>query len=170
MSELTFILGGARSGKSFFAEKMASKAKKVVYIATAEALDDEMRTRIENHKRERALNWVTLEAPDDLMETLRQIDSGVDVVIVDCLTLYISNLMRKFSEKEVFDDISKALNVVNNFKGKVIFVSNEVGLSIVPNNKLARDYRDILGKVNQLVAEAAKEVYLMVAGIPMKVK
>ena len=170
MSEIILILGGARSGKSNFTEKIAREAKKIVYIATAEALDDEMRVRIENHKRERPSSWRTIEAPNGLTEPIRQIESDVDLIIIDCLTVYISNQMASFSKKKIFGDISENLDLLIKLKGKVLLVSNEVGMGIVPDNKMARDYRDILGKVNQMVAETAKEVYLMVAGIPMKVK
>lgn len=170
MSELTLILGGARAGKSNFAEKVAREAGRVVYIATAEALDDEMRERIENHKKGRSLDWETIESPNNLMESIRQIDSDVDLIIIDCLTVYISNLLARFSGEEILKNVSEALNALNDFDGKTIFVSNEVGAGIVPDNKMARDYRDVLGKTNQIVAEAAKEVHLMVAGIPVKIK
>jgi len=170
MSELTLILGGARAGKSNFAEKVAREAGRVVYIATAEALDDEMRERIENHKKGRSSDWETIESPNNLTESIRQIDSDVDLIIIDCLTVYISNLLARFSRKEILKNVSEALNALNDFDGKTIFVSNEVGAGIVPDNKMARDYRDVLGKTNQMVAEAAKEVHLMVAGIPVKIK
>lgn len=170
MSEITLILGGARSGKNNFAEKVAQGANKVVYIATAEALDDEMRERIENHKEERPSSWKTIEAPNDLTKSIRQINSKVDMVIIDCLTIYTSNLIVKFSKKEVLKNIADMLSFLNNLDCKIIFISNEVGMGIVPDNKMARDYRDILGKINQRVAEVAKEVYLMVAGIPVKIK
>ncbi|HDP70058.1 MAG TPA: bifunctional adenosylcobinamide kinase/adenosylcobinamide-phosphate guanylyltransferase [Actinobacteria bacterium] len=170
MSELTLILGGVRAGKSDFAEKVAQVGNRIVYIATAEVLDEEMRKRIENHKRRRSPDWETIESPDDLTESIRQIGSNVDVIIIDCLTVYISNLLAKFSEEEILKNVSEMLNVLNNFNGKTIFVSNEVGMGIVPDNKLARDYRDVLGRTNQMVAKAAKEVYLLVAGIPVKIK
>ncbi len=170
MSELTLILGGVRAGKSNFAEKVAREEGRVVYIATAEALDEEMRERIENHKKRRPSCWKTIESPNNLTESIRQIDSDVDVIIIDCLTVYISNLLTKFSEEEILKNISEVLNVLNDFDGKTIFVSNEVGTGIVPDNKMARDYRDVLGKTNQMVAEAAKDVHLMVAGIPIRIK
>jgi len=170
MSELTLILGGVRAGKSNFAEKVAREAGRVVYIATAEALDEEMRERIENHKKRRPSGWKTIESPNNLTESIRQIDSDVDVIIIDCLTVYISNLLAKLSEEEILKNVSEVLNALNDFDGKTIFVSNEVGTGIVPDNKMARDYRDVLGKTNQMVAEAAKEVYLMVAGIQVKIK
>lgn len=170
MSDLILILGGARSGKGIFAERMTEGFKKVAYLATAEALDEEMRERIENHKKQRPGSWVTLEVPHNLVEAFRRIDSDTEVVVVDCLTLYISNQMTRFSEEEIVEKVSELLDLLGAFRGRVIFISNEVGMGIVPEYKMGRDYRDILGKVNQVIAEAAGEVYLMVAGIPLKVK
>ncbi|MDI6892852.1 MAG: bifunctional adenosylcobinamide kinase/adenosylcobinamide-phosphate guanylyltransferase [Actinomycetota bacterium] len=170
MSDLILILGGARSGKGIFAEKMVKSFKKVAYLATAEALDEEMLERIENHKKQRPGSWVTLEVPHNLVEAFRRIDSDTEAVVVDCLTLYISNQMTRFSEEEILEEVSELLDSLETFRGRVIFVSNEVGMGIVPAYRMGRDYRDILGKVNQVIAEVAGEVYLLVAGIPWRLK
>jgi adenosylcobinamide kinase/adenosylcobinamide-phosphate guanylyltransferase len=165
---LTLILGGARSGKSRYAEQLAASASDVVFIATAEALDDDMAARIARHRADRPSYWNTIEAPLDLAGAIASASSGT-TIIVDCLTLWASNVL--------FADVDRAaektaewLDVASRHRGDVIVVSNEVGLGIVPDNALARQYRDLLGRMNQQVAAAADDVVLLVAGIPMHIK
>ncbi len=169
MANLILILGGVRSGKSKFAEKLASSGKKVAYIATAQVLDEEMRIKIENHKNNRPKEWLTLEAPHNLKDVLSKLDKSVDMVVIDCLTVYVANLMG-LEEDKVFSEIKDMLKIIKDLNSKIIMVSNEVGMGVVPPYESGRKYRDMLGQANQIVAEAADEVYLMVAGIPVKVK
>ncbi|QUW02283.1 bifunctional adenosylcobinamide kinase/adenosylcobinamide-phosphate guanylyltransferase [Chloracidobacterium validum] len=178
--ELVFILGGARAGKSHLAQKLAqSKAEQtgssVCFIATAEALDEDMQARIVRHREERPATWRTIEEPRALAAAYAQAaDAGV--VLVDCLTLLVSNWLMTMPDAEA--DCLKAIETtlaafLQTFSRRhqtVIVVSNEVGLGIVPDNALARRYRDLLGNVNQTVAAAATEVYFVVAGLPWRIK
>lgn len=161
-----FVIGGARSGKSSFAVKLAERhGGRRTYIATAEALDHEMEERIRKHKDERGPFWETIEEPKDIVGNL---DRG-GVVLIDCVTLWLSNLLGAGLDDGAV--ITEAKRLVKGFAGKdVIAVSNELGLGIVPENKLARRFRDIAGKVNQILAEKADEVYFVAAGIPLKMK
>ncbi len=174
-SRLFFITGGARSGKSDFALKLAELIKgKRLYIATAEALDDEMTERIKKHKKERGNNWDTFEEPIKIADVIKR-NKRYDVILLDCLTLWISNLMHKKAGVRgqgpgVRKAIKELITACKKPKANIIIVSNEVGLGIVPDNKLARQFRDIAGMANQKIAEAADEVYFMVSGIPMRVK
>jgi len=173
--ELVLILGGARAGKSTFALKMANGiSERICFVATAEALDDEMKRRIKNHREERPANWSTVEEPRDLGLAMQQTGES-EVVIVDCLTLFVSNWMMAETDADKMN--LKVLDAVNNFlkttsasNQTVICVSNEVGLGVVPDNALGRLYRDTLGRVNQLGAAAADRVYLVVAGLPLQIK
>lgn len=173
--KVVFIIGGARSGKSRFAQELAKKmSQKVLFIATGQALDEEMKARIEEHKKSRPSSWRTLELSEGLGKCLKAQIGDAEVVIVDCLTLLVSNLFSgedtAQSEKRVMSEIESLLDCINNFPASFVIVSNEVGMGIVPENRLARYYRDLLGKVNQLVAEKADDIYLMVAGIPLRLK
>src|SRR3989337_695808 len=175
-SRLIFILGGARSGKSVYALKLAeSIVGKRLYLATAEALDDEMAERIKKHKRGRGNNWTTIEEPVRIADVIAK-DKKHDVILLDCLTLWISNLIHEESgvrsqESEVIDKtINQFASACKNSKINIIVVSNEVGLGIVPDNPLARQFRDIAGYANQKIAEAADEVYFVTAGVPMRMK
>ena len=173
--ELVLILGGARAGKSTFALNMANSiSDKVCFVATAEALDEEMEARIQTHRAERSPNWSTVEEPRDLSLALQKVGDS-DVVIVDCLTLLVSNWMMSEPDVDVMN--TKVLQTTSDFlktvsagNQTVICVSNEVGLGLVPDNALGRVYRDTLGRVNQLVAAAADRVYLVVAGLPLQIK
>jgi adenosylcobinamide kinase/adenosylcobinamide-phosphate guanylyltransferase len=164
---ITFVIGGARSGKSKFALEKASACKgKKIYIATAQAFDDEMAERIGKHKKERSAEWESLEEPLKIKEA---VTSGkYDVILLDCLTLWLSNLLlnNKDVEKEI-DSFCSSLPALN---CSLFAVSNEVGLGIVPDNELSRKFRDLAGCLNQKVAKAADEVYLVTAGIPLKIK
>ncbi|MCX5701177.1 MAG: bifunctional adenosylcobinamide kinase/adenosylcobinamide-phosphate guanylyltransferase [Candidatus Omnitrophica bacterium] len=171
MNKITLILGGARSGKSKYALKLAGKYKKVAFVATCQGKDKEMLERIRLHKEVRPKNWKTFEEPKDLVKLLVKIKDSFDCVIIDCLTLLVSNLILSGNKEEsILKKIKELLLALNKGKTKIILVSNEVGLGLVPINKLGRDFRDVAGKVNQLVAEKASEVYFMVSGLALKVK
>ena len=172
MSEFIFILGGARSGKSAYALNLAKKrSRKVLYIATAEAGDCEMKDRISRHKASRPRCWKTIEEPLDLIAALKKRKHKYEVIIIDCLTLYLSNLMHKRVKQEaVIKKIKDAAAYIMTMKEAVIVISNEVGLGIVPENKLAREFRDISGVSNQIMAKAADEAVFIQAGIPLKLK
>jgi adenosylcobinamide kinase/adenosylcobinamide-phosphate guanylyltransferase len=168
---LTLVLGGARSGKSGFAqtqaEKLAGQAGSLVMIATGQAFDEEMRQRIEQHRRERGEAWRTVEAPVDLAGALAELKPG-DVAVVDCLTLWLSNLMMANMDLEA--EASSLIAAAQTLKIPVWLVSNEVGLGIVPENAMARRFRDEAGRLHRRLAEIADHVVLVVAGLPMKLK
>jgi adenosylcobinamide kinase/adenosylcobinamide-phosphate guanylyltransferase len=167
-ASLTFIIGGARSGKSARAEHLIAKLPPPwIYIATAQAFDDEMRERIALHQGRRDTGWRTIEAPLDLAGALEQIGEGAPV-LVDCLTLWLSNHM--LAEHDVTRECDRLEKVLAKPKGPWFLVSNEVGMGIVPDNQLARRFRDEAGRLNQRIAAIADRVIFMVAGIPMQVK
>ena len=170
-NKITFIIGGARSGKSAFALNEANKFKgQKAYIATAQALDEEMRERIGKHKKQRGGEWDTYEEPLKVADVLQGIKDKYNVVIIDCLTLWLSNLMHNdFGVVEGIENFVNALRITH-YASRVFIVSNEVGLGIVPDNELARKFRDFAGILNQKVAGIADDVYLVTAGIPIKVK
>ncbi len=172
MGKIIFVIGGARSGKSAFASGLAESIQgKVAFIATCQPLDNEMSERIKLHRKNRPANWQTFEAWTDLAPALKKISGRFDCVLIDCLTLFVSNLLLGGrGEKAVVAQIKQALAVLKKQKGAAIIVSNEVGLGIVPQNKLARDFRDAAGRINQLVAASADEVIFMAAGLPLKLK
>ncbi|HCC69520.1 MAG TPA: bifunctional adenosylcobinamide kinase/adenosylcobinamide-phosphate guanylyltransferase [Nitrospiraceae bacterium] len=167
--KIVFILGGARSGKSAFALKEASKISgKKAYIATAESLDEEMRQRIEEHKRKRGDDWVTYEEPLKIVDLVKKMKSEYNVILIDCLTLWLSNLMH--NNLDIRHEIENLVSTLRITHHASYIVSNEVGMGIVPDNKMARDFRDLAGFLNQKIAEIADEVYLVTAGIPVKIK
>lgn len=179
MSQLTLILGGARSGKSSHALWLAEESRKsVTFIATAQAFDDEMSARIQKHKTERPANWQTLELPLHIAPNVSQIRS--DLVILDCITLWVTNLLMQFVKDDLVDEIpfmqmaqaetEELLAAIQKSDQEWLIVSNEVGLGLVPPYQMGRVYRDALGWVNQRLAQEADAVILMVAGIPMMVK
>lgn len=177
--KLTLILGGARSGKSSYAQDLAmNMSGKVIYVATAEARDDEMKERIAVHRAERPKGWLTVEAPTKVGKALEKTISSADVVLLDCLTLLTSNILLSMPENASVAEVQAAmdveidelLSVIEQSDAKWIIVTNEVGLGLVPAYALGRTYRDVLGRVNQRLAKAAEEVLFMVAGLPMKVK
>ncbi|MEW6189245.1 MAG: bifunctional adenosylcobinamide kinase/adenosylcobinamide-phosphate guanylyltransferase [Actinomycetota bacterium] len=171
MAKLILMLGGARSGKSTYAEELAAElGDKVVYLATGRNIDDEMLERIEEHRRRRSSNWKTVEVDSDLAATICEYGDEADVILVDCLTLYVSNLLESQPEKTILKSIEDLVENIRDIDSTVIFISNEVGMGIVPPYPLGRIYRDLLGKVNQLIAEASDEVYLLIAGIPWRLK
>jgi adenosylcobinamide kinase / adenosylcobinamide-phosphate guanylyltransferase len=165
--QVTLALGGARSGKSRFAEELAERSGPLrTYIATAEAFDGEMQSRIDKHRARRGEGWQTIEAPLALSETLAA--CGSPVVLVDCLTLWISNLM--FRDRDVASEINLLCAALERASGHVILVSNEVGMGIVPENALSRGFRDMQGLANQKVAAVADAVYFVAAGLPLTLK
>lgn len=172
---LTLIIGGARSGKSAFAEKLAALHERVLFVATAEALDDEMQRRIENHKRNRPATWHTLEEPLAVAEAIAGVEVGHDVLLLDCLTLWVSNLLLDLEgqedvEKRIVAEAERLLAAYETSDAEWIVVTNEVGQGVVPPTVLGRTFQDALGRVNQLFAARADKVYLLVAGIAVDVK
>ncbi len=182
------ILGGARSGKSTFAQSLAKRPKEsVLFVATGAPLDEEMASRIEKHKRMRPKNWRTLEIATKVGQKLQDQIKDADVILLDCLTLLVSNILTKEgeapshrqthsveaiseAEKQVMAEMEDLIDCIDKHECNFIVVSNEVGLGLVPDNKLGRVYRDLLGKANQLLVRHASEVYFMVSGISMKIK
>jgi len=182
---LILVTGGARSGKSTFAEeKIKGFGDKILYIATATGFDDEMRERIKRHRSQRPESWETLEAFRDFDKMLPEIVKKYDAVLLDCITVMVSNIMLqkamdweslstediRQAEEEVDREIEKLLSVVEESDVPFIMVTNELGLGVVPPTVLGRAMRDIGGRVNQRLARAANEVYLCVSGIPVKIK
>ncbi|MCK1421777.1 bifunctional adenosylcobinamide kinase/adenosylcobinamide-phosphate guanylyltransferase [Bradyrhizobium sp. 180] len=162
------ITGGARSGKSTRAEARAKAFPgQPVYVATAEALDAEMEARIATHRARRETDWIEREVPLDLVQVLVATDGG-GARLVDCLTLWLSNLMH--AERDWESEVKDLAGALPRLKSPVVLVTNEVGLGIVPDNALARSFRDAAGLMNQTIAAAADEVEFVVAGLPMKLK
>jgi adenosylcobinamide kinase/adenosylcobinamide-phosphate guanylyltransferase len=171
MNKITLILGGARSGKSSYALSLAKKYRKVAFVATCQGLDQEMRERIRRHQQTRPKSWKTFEETKELTSLLIKIGNNFDCILIDCLTLLVSNLiLSRHKEAETLKKIEILLGTLRKNKAKVILVANEVGLGLVPRNKLGRNFRDIAGKVNQIIAKEADEVFFTVSGIPMRVK
>lgn len=165
-ARVSFILGGARSGKSARALALAEQVSgPLTFLATAEALDDEMAERIDRHKAERGPEWGLIEAPLDIASTVQRHRHGV--LLIDCLTLWLSNLMHH--ERVVDVETARLIDALGS-SGRVILVSNEVGLSIAPENALARRFRDAQGRLNQAVAAAADHVVFIAAGLPLTLK
>jgi len=170
--KIYFITGGARSGKSSFAERLAAEtAGRRAYVATAQALDEEMAARIVKHRLDRGDAWDTYEEPLAVAELLGKLSARYSVVLLDCLTLWLSNVMAHTeTDDAVSERAEELLGAVRGFSGTCIIVSNEVGLGIVPDNALARKFRDMAGMINQTMALAADEVYFTAAGIPIRIK
>ncbi len=165
---LTFILGGARSGKSSFALSLAVDKRTVTFIATALPLDEEMKERIDNHKRERPKYWKTVEEPVELLLAMKSINS--EVIILDCLTMWVSNLIEGYKDEEIIRKAEEVALYARDINSEVIVISNEVGFGLVPEYPIGRRYRDLLGKINQIFAKYANKVFFMIAGIPLEVK
>ena len=163
---VTFVIGGARSGKSRFAESLGGGDKH--YIATAQAFDEEMKQRIANHKTQRGVRWVTHEVLFDLDQELVRVDNPERFILVDCLTLWLSNLI--LANKDWHDRTTALCEVLQAMSADTVLVSNEVGLSLVPDNVLGRQFRDAQGIVNQRVAAAAQTVVFVAAGLPLVLK
>lgn len=168
LARVTLVLGGARSGKSRYAETLMREAGGGVYLATAQALDGEMATRIARHRADRGSGWTTLEEPLELAAALDRGAQGARPILVDCLTLWLSNLMGAGRAAE--PETARLLAALKTLPVPVVFVSNEVGLGIVPDNALARAFRDEAGRLNQAVAAAADRVVFLAAGLPLVLK
>ena len=170
---LSLILGGRRAGKSSYAQRLALERAaegRVLFVATAEALDDDMSARIQKHREDRPPGWDTLETPLDIVGELASTANGYDIVLLDCLTLWVSNLILAEADLDVLDETGRLLDCYQAGDASWIVVSNEVGLGVVPVNSLARDYSDQLGRVNQQVAASADEVTFIAAGLPLQLK
>lgn len=169
LPHLTLVLGGARSGKSRFAEEFLAKAPGPwIYVATAQVLDDEMETRVANHKTRRGAAWRTVEAPLDLQAAITKFGEDAQPLLIDCLTLWLSNLMH--AKRNIETEQERLIATLKDVDGPVVVVSNEVGFGIVPDNKLARAFRDAQGRLNQRMAEVADHVVLVAAGLPLVLK
>ena len=172
--KVIFITGGARSGKSRFGLRLADNiyisedTPKKAYIATAEALDKEMKERIERHKKERSKDWTVFEEPLNLTSLLKEIDKIYDVILIDCLTLWLSNPL--MHNKDIKAEIESLVALLPDIQCSLCIISNEVGLGIVPENNLARKFRDLSGYMNERIAEIAHEAYLVISGIPLRLK
>jgi adenosylcobinamide kinase/adenosylcobinamide-phosphate guanylyltransferase len=181
MGKLTFILGGARGGKSSLGQKLAEeRGLPVLYIATAQALDEEMERRIQVHRQDRPQDWRTLESPRGVAQSLEAEDLHSGVILLDCLTLLVTNVMlaaagdltspdEARAESEVRAEVYALLSQIQSGEADWIVVSNEVGMGLVPPYPAGRLFRDLLGWANQGLAAAANEVYWMVAGIPVPI-
>jgi adenosylcobinamide kinase/adenosylcobinamide-phosphate guanylyltransferase len=166
---LTLILGGARSGKSRYAERLVLASGFLpVYVATAEALDAEMAARIAEHRARRRSNWRTVEEPLDLVETLHRECGPGHAVLVDCLTIWLTNLM--VAQRPVRTEIARLIELLPSMRGALVLVSNEVGLGVVPTDGMARAFIDHAGWLHQRIAEQADDVVFMAAGLPLHLK
>jgi adenosylcobinamide kinase/adenosylcobinamide-phosphate guanylyltransferase len=173
VNELTFVIGGCRSGKSTYALQTAENINgdKKMFVATCLPQDEEMAQRVARHQKERGQYWMTIEEPLYLPEVISEHGPNADVMLIDCLTLWVSNLLMKTADETKWEEIvSQLVDALKTASCPLVVVSNEVGAGIVPENKLARQYRDIIGRVNQAVAKTAGKVVWMVAGIPVVVK
>ena len=172
-SRLTMLVtGGCRSGKSLHAERVAeSCGARCVYVATAQVWDDEMADRVSAHRARRGDVWTTVEEPLDMVEVLRAHGGRCDAVLIDCVTLWLTNLMlADLSDADIFRRVHDLIRAIRQCPASVILVTNEVGWGIVPENRMARRFRDLAGKGNAILAESVDNVVLCVAGIPMGVK
>jgi adenosylcobinamide kinase/adenosylcobinamide-phosphate guanylyltransferase len=174
--QIILLLGGARSGKSHYAQQLAGElGSKVLFVATGEGLDEEMQARIIEHRKDRPKSWRTLETTSGIGKGIEKQIGDAEVVVIDCITLLISNLLRDEpdyakAEKRVKAEIKELIDAMDRLDASFVIVSNEVGMGLVPDNKLGRIYRDLLGKANQLLSSHATEVYLMLACLPVQVK
>jgi adenosylcobinamide kinase/adenosylcobinamide-phosphate guanylyltransferase len=169
---MILITGGCRSGKSRFASDFANQHfSKKLYLATCEALDEEMAQRIEHHKKMRGPEWQTVEEPIKIVEGIRQYEDGVEVILLDCITLWLSNLLTKGNtDLKIMDEINRFLEMIKQTPASLVIVSNEVGMGIVPVDPLGRRFRDLSGMANQRIAQVAETVIFMVSGIPIFLK
>lgn len=200
ISQFTLVTGGARSGKSRFAELLAAHAKRpVIYIATAQIWDEEMALRVKKHQQQRPSTWRLIEEPRNIRDTLLQLKDESGVILLDCVTLWLTNLLlagqaqptapscpdgqevppnfqnnndlfHNRLEPQILDVVKDVAQLAREIKPQVIFVTNEVGQGIVPENPLSRAYRDLAGRSNQILAHSADQVYMVVAGFPLEIK
>ena len=165
----TLVFGGARSGKSRFAEGLCFKSGlERVYLATSVPFDDEMNARVDAHKHQRGAGWLTVEEDLDITRVLAAEAAPNRVILVDCLTVWLNNLL--YAEKDVAAETARLVTSISTLKGPCVFVSNEVGHGIVPENRLARAFRDMQGRLNQDIAEACAQVVFVTAGQPILIK
>ncbi len=170
-SKLIFVLGGARSGKSSFALQQGKAHSPRAFLATAEPLDAEMDIRIQKHKRSRGSGWTTFEIPVQLAEWFTEQGGNYSSVVVDCLTLWLNNILReKIRPRQIPTHVRKFLKAMRASSGQIVIVSNELGLGLVPGDSVSREFRDMAGRMNQLVAAEADEVHFLVSGIPLRLK
>lgn len=181
---MILVTGGDRSGKSAFAESLAKKAEgNVLYIATAKVIDEEMQSRIQKHIQRRPKQWDTLESYMHLAEKIKQVESQYHCILLDCIPLLLTNMIFEYSdtddtekmdfeylENKILLELEEIANVCSLSNCQVIIVTGEMGLGIVPTNRLSRHFRDIIGSVNQILAQKANEVYIVVSGIAVKIK
>ncbi len=186
MKNIVLITGGARSGKSTYAEKLAKEAKgDVLYIATSIPFDDEMKARVKKHKERRPDNWYTFEGYKDLKQVFYNEGMHFDTILIDCVTIMVTNLMLDqagdnfddinnesidIMESEILQEVADFLDEAEKSLKTIILVTNEIGSGIVPEYKMSRVFRDIAGRVNQYIASRAQEVHMVVCGIPIKIK
>lgn len=172
MSESVFVFGGCRSGKSRYALGFAEEAVgKKYFIATLQPGDDEMKERIRRHKEERGESWKTIEEPLQIPDAVREASKSADCIVVDCLTLWISNMMMaEYTEEEIRAQADDLCTSIAGCTCSIILVSNEVGTGVVPESRLGRDFRDYTGMINQKIASVCEKVVLMKAGIPIVIK
>ena len=177
MSDITLVTGGVRSGKSRFAEKLAlGHGPPFCYLATARALDNEMKERIARHRERRGELWQTIEEPLLLPQTLAATDGTFSCILVDCLTLWLSNLLLSYEEADndapemVMGAVHRLKSTLHNISTPVVLVTNEVGMGIVPESRLGRVFRDLAGEANQMIAASSDSVYTTICGIPLKLK
>jgi adenosylcobinamide kinase/adenosylcobinamide-phosphate guanylyltransferase len=170
--ESVLVLGGARSGKSAYALQRAQEWEgRLAYLATAEVKDEEMRRRISRHRAQRrSRRWVTIEEPIEVVWQLKELEDSVGGVVLDCVTLWVSNALLTNQQEALENQVAELVEEIPLFSFHFLAVSNEVGLGLVPDNALGREYRDLLGSVNQRLAKACNEVVFMAAGLPMKLK
>jgi adenosylcobinamide kinase/adenosylcobinamide-phosphate guanylyltransferase len=169
---VTLVLGGVRSGKSRYAQQLAERSSRVVFVATAKICDDEMRAKIDRHREERPTEWLTVEEPLELPKVLAEYETVCDVILVDCLTIFAANLLEAAGEDSAALDsrIEALCAALQTIQCNLVVVSNEVGSGVHPSTELGRRYRDLLGEINQRVARVADDVVLMVAGLPLALK
>lgn len=173
MRNITLIIGGCKSGKSRHALEAANQlpVAKKIFIATSVPFDEETKTRIDRHLRERGDDWTTVEAPVGLADAIKSNSDGGHLIVVDCLTLWINNLLMETRDEKVINGrVSELIDTLGEVACPIYLVSNEVGTGIVPENQLARMFRDLAGVVNQAVASKADQVVWMVAGIPVQIR
>jgi adenosylcobinamide kinase / adenosylcobinamide-phosphate guanylyltransferase len=171
VKEVTLLTGGGRSGKSSEALKLAGRYLKKAFIATAEPIDVEMEDRIAKHKAERGDDYFTVESPIDIAGAIRSLPADTDVVVVDCLTVWLANLMHRFGwDKENFEQVDELTEVIKNPPFDMILITNEIGMGIIPIGKETRNYRDVAGRLNQLIASLSNRVIFMVSGLPIVLK
>ena len=171
-SSVTLVLGGVRSGKSRYAQQLAERESRVIFVATAKVSDDEMQKKIDRHRVERPAEWVTVEEPLELVRVLAEQGPDCDVMVVDCLTIFAANLLEaEGDDRNAVDRRVEALcESLRSVRCSVVLVSNEVGSGVVPAYPSGRRYRDLMGEINQSVARVADDVVLMVAGLPLALK